>query len=112
MDNFNSVAVLGLGKVGRLATRLLHDAGLAVHAHDLQPPSSDAPFDIEATDVSDPVALDAALGGVDAVLSCLPYHLNVGVAESAHQAGIHYFDLTEDVPTTARIRELAETGRA
>ena len=32
------------------------------------------------------------------------------MAEVAHELGIHYFDLTEDVPTTRRIRELAETS--
>ncbi len=48
---------------------------------------------------------------VDAVLSCLPYHLNIGVANVAHAKGIHYFDLTEDVPTTNHIRDLSETSK-
>jgi saccharopine dehydrogenase (NAD+, L-lysine-forming) len=44
-------------------------------------------------------------------LSCLPYALNKDVASLAHALGIHYFDLTEDVPTTKHIRELAETSK-
>ncbi|NND73532.1 MAG: L-lysine dehydrogenase, partial [Ilumatobacter sp.] len=42
---------------------------------------------------------------------CLPYHCNIAVADAAHAAGIHYFDLTEDVPTTAHIRTLADTAQ-
>ena len=37
-------------------------------------------------------------------------HLNIDVAEAAYDAGVHYFDLTEDVPTTNRVIELAPSG--
>lgn len=103
-----SIAVLGTGKVGALATRLLDRAGFAVTAHDQRPVELDVATSV--TDVADPTALTAALGEVDAVLSCLPYRLNMGVADVAHRLGIHYFDLTEDVPTTNHIRRLAETA--
>jgi len=46
------------------------------------------------------------------VLSCLPYHLNKQLAQAAQQAGLHYFDLTEDVPTTQTILELSQTAQA
>ena len=55
--------------------------------------------------------LSAELAKQEAVLSCLPYHLNKQVAETAHALGIHYFDLTEDVPTTDAIQELAKTSK-
>jgi saccharopine dehydrogenase-like NADP-dependent oxidoreductase len=42
-----------------------------------------------------------------AVLSAAPYHLTVKVAEAARELGVHYLDLTEDVASTRRIRELA-----
>ena len=106
---FDSVAVLGLGKVGLLAAGLLHDAGYRVVGHDVHPPTTPEPFAIATTDVTDPSALDGALGSVGAVLSCLPYHCNIAVADAAHRLGIHYFDLTEDVATTRHIRTLAET---
>ncbi len=35
-----------------------------------------------------------------AVVSALPYFLNKNIAQLAHDLGIHYFDLTEDIPTT------------
>ena len=77
--------------------------------HDLRPPTTDEPFAVSRTDITDPAALDAALGSAGAVLSCLPYNFNIGVADAAHRLGIHYFDLTEDVATTRHIRKLAET---
>lgn len=105
-----SVAVLGLGKVGLLAAELLAESGFDVAGYDTRIARHDHPFEVAPLDVADGEALRAELSKVDAVLSCLPYHLNTGVAEVAHEAGIHYFDLTEDVGTTRRIRELAETS--
>jgi saccharopine dehydrogenase-like NADP-dependent oxidoreductase len=101
-----TVAVLGLGKVGGLAADLLRSKGFEVRGFDLLAGPSSA-----ALDTSDSAALNAALSGCDAVLSCLPFHLNIGVAEAAHALGLHYFDLTEDVPTTSRVRELAKTSK-
>jgi len=36
----------------------------------------------------------------DTVVSALPYFLNKNIAVLAHELELHYFDLTEDVPTT------------
>ncbi len=108
-----TIAVLGLGRVGRLAARLLERSGFEVTGIDQasDPHDPDEPFEVVRADVgSDAVA--RRVSAADAVLSCLPYHRNVRVAEIAHGAGAHYFDLTEDVPTTERIRELAVDSRA
>jgi saccharopine dehydrogenase (NAD+, L-lysine-forming) len=106
MPRIEKVAVLGLGRVGALAARLLADGGFEVVGHDLRP-ADGLPLPTRVTDVTDRGALGAALGEVDAVLSCLPYHCNMLVADVAVAQGVHYFDLTEDVPTTAHIRGLA-----
>ncbi len=104
------IAVLGLGKVGLLAARLLAGSGIEVVGIDQRSVPVDVDWRVVGDiDIAAP-AFEAELDGVDAVLSCLPYHLNVGVAETAHRLGLHYFDLTEDVPTTTRIRVLAETA--
>lgn len=105
------VAVMGLGKVGHLAAELLVEAGFEVTGHDARPSPAGSHLHTVVTDLADPIAAAAALAGSDAVLSCLPYHLNAGLAEAAHRLGIHYFDLTEDVPTTDRVIELAETSK-
>lgn len=58
-------------------------------------------------DVTDARALRAALAGRFAVVSAAPYDLTLRIAEAAREVGVHYLDLTEDVTSTRRIRELA-----
>ncbi|HEV2888231.1 MAG TPA: saccharopine dehydrogenase C-terminal domain-containing protein [Jatrophihabitans sp.] len=108
--SINEVRVVGLGKVGELVALLLSDSGFTVTAYDAHT-RSDLPFACKELDVRDSAGLRSALTGADAVVSCLPYNLNLGVAEAAHDIGVHYFDLTEDVPTTNRVLELSSTGR-
>lgn len=102
----NQVAVLGLGKVGELVATLLTESGFKVVGLDAA--RRECPgLEVHQLDASDRGALREALRGVDAVVSCLPFHANIPVAETAHELGVHYFDLTEDVPTTDRIIQLA-----
>jgi len=108
---FKTIAVLGLGKVGTLAAKLLHDAGFVVTGYDVNAPREALPFDVRCDDITSPDVLAVGFAKVDAILSCLPFHLNVDVATAAHKAGIHYFDLTEDVPTTNAIIELSKTAK-
>lgn len=107
---FNDVAVLGLGKVGLLAAALLHESGFDVTGYDLRVPKRPTAFRTATIDVNDPAAIAMALGETGAVLSCLPYHLNRSLASIAHERGVHYFDLTEDVHTTRAVSELAPTA--
>lgn len=104
----NQVAVFGLGKVGELVAVLLAESGFTVVGHDAVAREG-LDFETRALDVKDAEALRESLRGFDAVVSCLPYHLNIDVAEAAYAAGTHYFDLTEDVPTTNRVLELSAT---
>lgn len=104
-----SVRVVGLGKVGELVATLLAETGFDVRASDALPRTG-LPFPTDTVDVRNGAALRATLAGSDAVVSCLPYALNLTVAEAAHDVGVHYFDLTEDVPTTNRVKELADKG--
>ena len=106
------IAVLGLGNVGLLAAKLLHAGGFAVTGFDNRSPSEPLAFDVRGDDLTSGDGIDAATRGYDAVLSCLPYKLNRRVATAAHAQGIHYFDLTEDVPTTRAIIELSRSSRA
>jgi saccharopine dehydrogenase-like NADP-dependent oxidoreductase len=105
------VGVVGLGKVGELVGALLVEAGFAVTGIDARA-KADQPFPVLSADASDPTALAEALGAVDAVVSCLPFHANVTVAEVATSLGVHYFDLTEDLRSTGRVRDLAAEARS
>ena len=108
--SFNRIAVLGLGKVGHLAADLLAGAGFEVTGLDARAVPQSA-YATRTVDIGEMSQLRAALEGQQAVLSCLPYHLNIAVSSLAHEMGLHYFDLTEDVPTTKHIRALADTSR-
>ena len=59
-------------------------------------------------DVNDGEALRRALQGEFAVLSAAPFNLTSRVAEAARDVGVHYLDLTEDVASTRRIRDLSQ----
>ncbi|MEP3296266.1 MAG: saccharopine dehydrogenase C-terminal domain-containing protein [Pseudoruegeria sp.] len=104
------IAVLGLGKVGTLAAELLHGSGFEVTGIDVVE-RSDLPFPVQALDLTHTSGVEAVFAQHDAVLSCLPFNLNIPLAEIAHSTGIHYFDLTEDVPTTNRVIELSKTSK-
>lgn len=108
----NKILVMGLGKVGSLVGVLL-SKNFVVTGLDKEEPHYhfQLPFSVIKGDVSDAVFLENTLKDFDAVVSALPYFLNKQVARIAHQLGIHYFDLTEDVETTNAIRELSKTSK-
>ncbi len=108
--NIKSVLVIGLGRVGSLAAILLQSNGFQVTGFDTSP-DEDFPFKVISASVADEPALEQAIAGHDAVLTCLPFHLNLAVARKVHQAGKHYFDLTEDIPTTTAIREMSKSAK-
>jgi len=103
------IAVLGLGKVGTLVATLLHESGFEVTGIDTA--AKKQKFKTLKTSVTGYKTLLKTLKANDAVVSCLPYHLNDNVVKAAYEAGIHYFDLTEDVPTSEYIKKLSKTAK-
>lgn len=106
-----NVLVIGMGKVGSLVGILL-SRRFAVTGLDKRKPAVELPFKVIPGDVENIEFLEKILPGFDAVASAMPYNLNLNIAKVAHKHGIHYFDLTEDVPTTNAIMELSKTARA
>jgi saccharopine dehydrogenase-like NADP-dependent oxidoreductase len=109
------ILVVGAGKIGQVAAELLGapNGGYTVTLADrstqaLADAGSSMGVATRELDVTDAAALRQALAGRFAVLSAAPFHLTVGIAEAARAAGVHYLDLTEDVASTRRIRQLAE----
>ncbi len=107
----NVVLVLGLGKVGHLVAELLRETGFEVVGADVQI-EAEYGFETRRLDIGDRSRLKPALRGCDAVVSCLPYHLNVETAKAALASGRHYFDLTEDVGVAREIRKLGAASSA
>jgi saccharopine dehydrogenase-like NADP-dependent oxidoreductase len=106
-----NIVTLGLGKVGTLVGVLLSKKFNVVGIDKTKPHYDfDLPFKIIEGDVQDSAFMRKSLEGKDAVVSALPYFLNKAIAKMAHDLGIHYFDLTEDVDTTNYIRELSKTS--
>jgi saccharopine dehydrogenase-like NADP-dependent oxidoreductase len=110
-NKINSVAVLGLGKVGSLVAVLLKETGFKVTGVSLGN-SADIPVEKKKADLSKPASILKALKGSDAVISCLPYNFNKNVASAAHQLAIHYFDLTEDLETSKTIFKMSGNANA
>ena len=106
----NTVAVLGLGRVGTLAARLLAQSGFEVTGFDMREPVDPVPFAVLTLDLAEDTSIQDAAAH-DALVSCLPHHLNARLAAAAHAGGKHYFDLTEDRTTAATIMELSNTAR-
>ena len=103
--------VLGAGKIGIAAARMLAETGdYSVTLADKAAVPEEAVgggIALAAVDVDDDRDLRGALAGRDVVVSTLPYFLDLRVAAFAREAGVHYFDPTEDVRTARAISELA-----
>lgn len=104
------IGVLGLGKVGSLVASLLNEK-YQVEGMDQAQPDADLGLKVVDGDVTNTEQLKDFLKDKQAVVSCLPYFLNIKVAEVAVELGIHYFDLTEDVPTLHAIQKMATKSK-
>ncbi|WP_316175087.1 MULTISPECIES: saccharopine dehydrogenase family protein [unclassified Bradyrhizobium] len=106
-----NIAVLGAGQIGTVIAGMLAEQGHKVTLAD----ASDAQLGLSAgrifattvVDAGDVAALRAFLKDQEIVVSACPYFLNRGIAQTAAETGTHYFDLTEDVATTAYIKDIA-----
>lgn len=125
------VLVLGAGKVGKSVAELLlacgrgeysvtladRDAGmLAIAKENISRLGSlvkhAVPCEYKTVDVSDINAVKALLKGHDSVICMLPFNFVMGIAEAANELGVNYFDVTEDVETTDKVKSIADSGRA
>ncbi len=110
------IVVVGAGKIGATIADLLASTGdYAVTVVDRSQEQLDAleagaAVRKQALDIEDAAALEAVLAGKFAVLSAAPFHLTTRIAEAAAKAGVHYLDLTEDVASTRRVKELARNA--
>lgn len=108
-----NVCIIGAGKIGTTIAALLgasdnYRVTLAdQNADALRAPAAEGITTMQVA-ADDLAALTPRLKGFDAVISAAPFFLTPTIAEAARNAGAHYFDLTEDVAGTTRVRELAQ----
>src|SRR5579862_9738225 len=103
------ILLLGAGKIGSAIAQFLSNTGEyeilvgdadEASLHRIENTAEVATVQLSAGDTE---ALRAAMSGRQAVVSALSFALNPGVAQAALEAGLSYFDLTEDRQTTAAI---------
>ncbi len=106
------VLLLGAGHIGQTIARLLsetRDYRVTVVDESEQSLQRLAGLDVLTSRAAVESAEFAALMEAhDLVINALPYFMAARVAALARAARCHYFDLTEDVHATRRIRELAQ----
>ncbi len=113
------VMVVGSGRIGSLLANLLASSGdYKVYLCDNYFPPFDGSYlsiahplvNSNKVDITDSVNSKAYIeqNGIEAIISCVPYFLNIHAAKLAHATNIHYFDLTEDVRITHQVHVLAK----
>ena len=110
--------LLGAGKIGETIAQFLHGCGdyaLTVADQDPARLTPIAALGVKTTraDFGDARALAALIGGNAMAISACPFYLTPAIAQASVAAGAHYFDLTEDVESTRRVKVLAaDSGTA
>jgi saccharopine dehydrogenase-like NADP-dependent oxidoreductase len=110
------IGIVGAGKVGGTIATLLESCKFCKSVA-----LADARANIDLTglkksrfvqvDVKKSAQLAAFVSGCDAIVSAAPYYLNKAIASACAKADVSYFDLTEDVETTAFIQKLAAKAK-
>ena len=108
-----SVSIIGAGRIGTLITRLLQSTG--EYRILLIDQDSDALAELEKLPgvstlrlmAEDQAALQGPISQSEVVISACGYRSNPAIARAAAEAGISYFDLTEDIATTREIEAIA-----
>jgi len=113
------VLILGAGKIGSLISVLLsqekeYDVHLCDHQaqclpliNELQKTNNIHFARIDAENTHD---IEAYINKqkIGTLISALPYYCNPAIAQLARTHNLHYFDLTEDVEVTEKVKQLSE----
>ena len=108
--------LLGAGKIGETITHFLQSSGdyaLTVADQDearLAPMAALGAATVRC-EFGDPAALRELIRGHEFVISACPFHLTPVISAAAVDVGAHYFDLTEDVESTRRVKALAANAK-
>jgi len=109
-----TILLIGAGKIGRMIASLLSASGdYQLRIADQFPAALERiqkrlpEVETRTLNADSHAELLQLMQGCTAVISALSFRENPGVARAALEAGINYFDLTEDRQTTAAVKEIA-----
>jgi saccharopine dehydrogenase-like NADP-dependent oxidoreductase len=107
------LTLVGAGKIGEAIVALLDETGdydltIVDQSAEQLRMFRDAGFRTHACVLDGAAGLAALLSQQQVVISACPYYLTPLIANAAKAAGVHYFDLTEDVESTRAVKRLAE----
>jgi len=113
----HNILILGAGKVGSLVSYMLAESNdYNVHLVDLsfsgithEMAAGFSNITLQEIDCSQKTKLINYIEAnkIATIASCLPYYCNVVIAEIACESGLNYFDLTEDVAVSDKVKELS-----
>jgi saccharopine dehydrogenase-like NADP-dependent oxidoreductase len=111
------VGIVGAGKVGGSIATLLETCGFCHRVklgdnRQLEDITGLEKAEFRQLDVTQRGELESFVTDCDAIVSAAPYYLNKTIAEVCASRETSYFDLTEDVETTAFVRELSKKSQA
>lgn len=115
------VLVIGAGKIGSLIAFLMTQSNryhvyladivdTPAHLYDMDQCSNFQYVTLDAKD-ADAISTFIQKHPVDAIVSSLPFYCNIHIAKIAAKHDLSYFDLTEDVETTAAVQKIAEKSQ-
>lgn len=114
-----TVALVGAGKIGETITALFAASGrYKVKVLDVDLKRAElvtnrrSSCEAHHVNLNDSIAFKKLIADCEIVISALPFFCNKAVAQAAHDLGIHYADLTEDVETSKFIAQLAQNSRS
>lgn len=110
-----SIVLLGAGKIGFAIALMLQRSGdysVLAADQDAARLAVLAELGCQTRQIGDDASVARAIEGAYAVVNALPFHRATAVAGLCAKAGVHYFDLTEDVASTHAIQALAADARS
>ncbi len=111
----HNVLLVGAGKIGSAIAKFLVDTGdYHVRVADVSGAAlARLPKGVETVEmpVDDADRLAEATQGRHSVMSAVSFDANPAIAKAALDAGANYLDLTEDVETTKKVRDIAKDAK-
>lgn len=99
MRTKNDIGVIGYGLIGKAIKPMLESVGYKVTAYDVVPQPG-------VTTIKG--SYDEIVSKHEGIVASTPYKHNIAIARACKEAGVAYFDLTEDVAVTQEVHNMAQ----